>query len=170
MLIIAIMLFVRKKTKLRIAYAVLTLTGFSVVAYDATVRNELQIQNARAPRTQSARPAAPLPITPLAQSPFPEARPESVFHRDVAIAHSEEAPAPMRERNFEPSAVCFLTVAVKVDTGTRPVALSRGTRVQLVREQDGKFLVRRNGTDFLIEKSHITDDVRTLALHTRTSS
>lgn len=164
------MLFVRKKTKLRLAYTLLTLTGFSVVAYDAQSRNDAHAQSIRDQRTQSARPAAPLPITPLAQSPFPEARPESGLHRDVAIAHSEEAIAPMRERNFEPSAVCFLTVAVKVETGARPLALSRGTRVQIVREQDGKFLVRRKGADFLIEKSQLTDDLHSLASHTRTSS
>ena len=69
-----------------------------------------------------------------------------------------------------PSSVWFLTVAMTVGSGTRPVALNRGTRVHLVREQDGKFLVRRNGTDFLVEKTQVTDDIGSLTRLARTSS
>ena len=107
---------------------------------------------------------------PLAQSPFPEARPESTSVREPAIARAEQPATTSRATTIGPSSVCFLTVAVNVNSGERLVALHRGTRVRLVREQDGKFLVRSKGTDFLIEKSQITDDLSQVAKLARNSS
>ena len=170
MLIISIMSLLRKKTKLRFAYSLLAMTSLSLIAHDAKVRSDLCVGSSEAQRTQFIRPAPPLPITPLAQSPFAEARPGSILPRETAIARTGQPPATLREKRIVPSSVCFLTVAVTVASGARPVALNRGTRVHLVREQDGKFLVRRNGTDFLVEKTQVTDDIGSLTKLARTSS
>ena len=169
-LIISIMMFLRKKTKLRIAYSLLPITSLSVVVYDAEVRSDLGVRVNQAQHVQFHRPPEPLPITPLAQSPFPEARPESTSVREPAIARAEQPATTARATTIGPSSVCFLTVAVNVNSGERLVALHRGTRVRLVREQDGKFLVRSKGTDFLIEKSQITDDLSQVAKLARNSS
>jgi hypothetical protein len=152
-------MFVRKRTKLRIAYSLLTITSLSIIAHDAQTRGNLRTGPSEAHRAQFDRTSAPLPITPLAQSPFDEARPEHTIALASSRAHTEQ---PQISKSVVPSSVWFLTVALKVDTGTKSVALSRGTRVHLVGERDGKFLVRRNGTDFLVEKTHITDDIGSL--------
>lgn len=169
-LIISIIMFVRKKTKLRIAYGLLAVASLSIIAHDAHLRSSSPVGSREAQRAQFARPPVPLPITPLAQSPFPEARPGHTITSEPAIASSGKLPAALHEEAASPSSVRFLTVAVKVDSGVRAISLNRGTKVHLLREQDGKFLVRRNGTDFLIEKTQVTDDIGSLGKLARNSS
>lgn len=169
MLIISIIMFVRKKTKLRIAYGILTVTSLSVLAYDANVRSDLRSQSSEALRAQFREPV-PLPITPIAQSPFPEARPGISAPNQPVLAKSESPAFPKPAKQAAAPGIYFLTVAVQVDSGNGPVALHRGTRVHVLRQQDGKFLVRHNRTDFLIEKSQVTDDLNTLGTLARNSS
>jgi hypothetical protein len=162
-------MFVRKKTKLRIAYGILTVTSLSVLAYDANVRSDLRFQNTEALRAQFREPV-PLPITPIAQSPFPEARPSISAPNQPLLANGGSAKIPKPAKHAAASGVHFLTVAVQVDSGNGPIALHRGTRVHILRQQDGKFLVRHNRTDFLIEKSQVTDDLNTPGTLARNSS
>ena len=170
MLVISIIMFVRKKTKLRIAYGLLTLTSLSVFVYDAEVRSDSSIRNSQAQLAQFRKEPAPLPITPLAESPFPEARPGVITAGEPRIARMEPAAAAAHAPHTTPSGVYFLTVAVQVPAHEGLIDLNRGTRVRLVREQDGKFLVRRNGTDFLIEKTQVTDNIGSLTKLARNSS
>lgn len=112
----------------------------------------------------------PLAITPLSESPFPEARPKRFDVNESALASNESTLKSKRAKTAATSEVYFLKVAVQVDSGQGPVALHRGTRVLLVRQQDGKLLVTRNGTDFLIEKSQVTNDLNSLARLARNPS
>lgn len=164
MLIISIIMFLRKKTKLRIAYGLLAVTAISVIAHDADTRAHLDFHSTLAERAMHRAPAAPLPILPIAQSPFRDEMP------DAAIAQNRSPQAQPAMQHPSPSEFFFLKVAVQVDSGEGPVSFNRGTRVRLVREQDGKFLVTRNGTDFLIEKTQVTDDLNALAKLARNSS
>ena len=68
-------MFVRKKTKLRIAYGLLTFTALATIVRDARLRGALPLANTQGGRIISQGSAVPLAITPLAESPFPEARP-----------------------------------------------------------------------------------------------
>ncbi len=86
------------------------------------------------------------------------------------LALRDSVQIPKRENSAAASSVYFLTVAIHVDSAAGPVAFHRGTRVLLVRPQDGKLLVRHHGTDFLIEKSQVTDDLNALATLARNSS
>jgi hypothetical protein len=160
-------MFVRKKTKLRIAYGLLTATSFSVVAYDAHVRNDVRFESTEALRALAREPAPPLPILPIAQSPFSEAHPAPA--RPV-LADNTVPEIPKLQARAGTAGVYFLTVPVSVDSGHGPVAFHRGTRVHLVRQQDGKILVRHDRTDFLIEKSQVTDDLNALGRLARNSS
>ncbi|MEO6738696.1 MAG: hypothetical protein ABIP20_00485 [Chthoniobacteraceae bacterium] len=163
-------MFVRKKTKLRIAYGLLTLTSLSVFVYDAEVRSDSSIRIGEAQPAQFSKEPTPLPITPLAESPFPEARPGALTAGKPRIARMEPAAAGAHAPHTTSSGVYFLTVAVQVPAQEGLIELNRGTRVRLVREQDGKFLVRRNGSDFLIEKTQVTDDSSSLTKLARNSS
>ena len=163
-------MFVRKKTKLCIAYSLLTFSALAIIAHDASLRSALPLPSMQAGRIIPPEPAPPLAITPLAESPFPEARPNRMDASAAALAHHESIPPPKRKKIVAPASVYFLTVAVRVESDAGPVAFHRGTRVLLVRPQDGKFLVRHNGTDFLIEKSQVTDDLNALAALARNSS
>jgi hypothetical protein len=84
-------------------------------------------------------------------------------------ANSTAARTPASSRTASPD-IYFLKVPVQVDCGSGSVALNRGTRVKLLRQQDGKLLVTRNGTKFLIEKSQVTDDIASLSTFARNSS
>ncbi len=170
MLIISIIMFVRKKTRLQIAYSVLTIGSLSTIVYDARQRSERPPDGSEAQRVLATKLTAILPITPLALSPFREARPDYPSASESSTASAIRASAEMNERTGRSSSVWFLTVPVKFDSGTKAVALNRGTKVHLVREQDGKFLVRRNGTDFLIEKTQVTDNIAGLGKLVRNSS
>ncbi len=148
--------------KLRIAYSLLALTAASVVAYDAQSRSQPPAQE---------RPTAPAPtrtlasapsISPLADSPFAEAGQENFRARQQTITQAEKTAAHLPERHLGSSGVYFLKVAVQFESKNGPVALNRGTRVRLLSEQDGKFRMRRNNADFLIEKSQVTDDLNEL--------
>lgn len=170
MLIISINMFVRKKIKLRIAYSLLIVSVLAAIAHDARLRSSLPLSSTQTQPDKSPELALPFTITPLAQSPFPEARPNRFDANLHPLAHAESTPVRKQERHTPPAGVYFLTVAVQVDSGGGPVAFDRGTRVRLVRRQGGKLLVRHNGTDFLIEKSQVTDDLNALATRTRNSS
>ena len=163
-------MFVRKKTKLRIAYGLLTFTAFTVVAHDARSRSTLPVPSMEMRPIVSQETAPSLGITRLADSPFPKARPTSMDASARTLALRESVQIPKRKKSAAPSSVYFLTVAIQVDSGAGPVAFHRGTRVLLVRSQDGKLLVRHNGTDFLIEKSQVTDDLNVLGKLARNSS
>ena len=163
-------MFVRKKTKLRIAYGLLTFTALTVIARDARSRNAPQIPSMEMRPIVSQETAPTLGITRLADSPFPDARPSSTDASARTLALHESVQIPKREKSAAPSSVYFLTVAIQVDSGAGPVAFHRGTRVLLIRPQDGKLLVRHHGTDFLIEKSQVTDDLNALAALARNSS
>ena len=152
-------MFVRKKTKIRIAYGFLAATSIAIIANDARLRT-VSLATMHSPRI--AAPAPALAITRLADSPFPEARPNRMDANATALGHSESRPTLKPGKIAAPSSVYFLTVPVQVNSNDGPVALIRGTRLQFVRQQDGKFLVRHNRTDFLIEKSQVTDDLSAL--------
>ena len=169
-LIISILMFVRKKTQLGIAYGLLTLSAFAVIARDAHVRSAPPLVAMETGRMIFSESGPPLAITPLVESPFPKARPNRMDASTMTLARDESIPQAKQKNQAAPSGVYFLTVAVRVNSGDGPVAFHRGTRVRFVREQDGKFLVRRNGTDFLIEKSQVTDDLNALATLARNSS
>lgn len=167
MLIISIIMFVRKKTKIRIAYALLTASSLVAIAHDAQLRNAPPPATPRATETASR---APLEITPLAESPFPEARPNYLQGGGTGLTKNETAPGLRRKRAASQASDYFLTVSIQVDCGDGPIAFDRGTRVHLVRQQDGKLLVRTNGNDFLVEKSQLTDDINALPALARNSS
>lgn len=158
MLLISITMFVRKKTKIAFAYGVLAASALSVTTYDACLRSAPPRHRTQAGRFDAAEPALPLGITPIAESPFPEARPGN-----FDVSGSVLTQVPNRTKHTPPSGVYFLTVALQVDSAEGTVAFHRGTRVRLIRQQDGKLLVTRNGTDFLVEKSQVTDDLNALA-------
>ena len=162
MLIISIIMFFRKKMKLRIAYSLLALTAASVVAFDAQTRSQPPAQERPAASAPTRTLASAPSISPLADSPFAEAGQENFRARQQVIAHAEKSAARSPERHLGSSGVYFLKVAVQFESKDGPVALDRGTRVRLLSEQDGKFHVRRNNTDFLIEKSQLTDDLNEL--------
>jgi hypothetical protein len=165
-------MFIRKKTKLRIAYGLLAVTALSVVAYDAEVRTQQSFHNTstEAERAMMRRPAAPLPILPLAQSPFAEARPSLVAANRVEPARNKPAPSMAEDGITATSGILFLKSAMQVDLGDGPIAFPRGTRVQFVRQQDGKLLVSHDGANFLVEKSQVTDDMAKLGVLARNSS
>ena len=166
MLIISIIMFGRKKNRFRIAYALLTGSAMCVVVYDDRTRSETSMRSAQIERAISSEPAASVPFNPIAQSPFPEARSGYSDSCKSAIAPA----AQQSDSRTAPSAFYFLKVAVQVDSGYGPVALNRGARVVFLHEQDGKFLVTRNGMKFLIEKSQLTDDIASLSALARNSS
>ena len=168
MLIKTIIMLLRKKTQLRIAYALLAATAISVIAYDAERRSDSARRTAQSPPPRRLAPM--LPFLPLAQSPFQEARLKNLLASESAPARSNAKTTASDDLRIAPSGVYFLKVAVEVPSENGPVALNRGTRVRLVREQDGKLRVRRNSTDFLIEKSQVTDDLNALAALARNSS
>lgn len=170
MLIKTIIMLLRKKTQLRIAYALLAATAISVIAYDAERRSDSARRTAQSPPPSPSRLAPMLPFLPLAQSPFQEARLKNLLTSESAPARSNAKTTASDDLRIAPSGVYFLKVAVEVPSENGPVALNRGTRVRLVREQDGKLRVRRNSTDFLIEKSQVTDDLNALAALARNSS
>jgi len=170
MLIKTIIMLLRKKTQLRIAYALLAATAISVIAYDAERRSDSARRTAQSPPPLPRRLAPMLPFLPLAQSPFPEARLKNLLASESAPARSNAKTTASDALRIAPSGVYFLKVAVEVPSENGPVALNRGTRVHLVREQDGKLRVRRNSTDFLIEKSQVTDDLNALTALARNSS
>ncbi|MEO6784868.1 MAG: hypothetical protein ABI318_01940 [Chthoniobacteraceae bacterium] len=157
---------VRKRIQLRIAYCLLTASAISVVACDEHSRTESLSRIAETQRVHYVEPKPALPITPLARSPFPEARPGQPDGREAAVTLASSRIKPKSAA----TAIYFLKVAVQVDSGSGSVAFNRGTRVRLVRQQDGKFLVTRNGTDFLVEKSQVTDDIASLSALARNSS
>ena len=163
MLIKTIIMLLRKKTQLRIAYALLAATAISVIAYDAERRNDSARRTAQSP-PPPRRLAPMLPFLPLAQSPFQEARLKNLLASESAPARSNAKTTASDDLRIAPSGVYFLKVAVEVPSE------NRGTRVRLVREQDGKLRVRRNSTDFLIEKSQVTDDLNALAALAHNSS
>ncbi len=171
MLIISIMMLLRKKTQLRIAYALLAATAASLIAYDFAQRSEPAVQNVQTePMPPPPQNTPGLPILPIAQSPFREANREAFLASHPAPTSTEtKAPSIAQHRSAQ-SGVYFLKVAVEVPSKHGPLALNRGTRVRLVREQDGKLRVRRNTTDFLIEKSQVTDDLNELSALARNSS
>jgi len=161
MLIISIIMSIRKNITLRLAYALLTGSTICVIAYDAHLRSEVFLRTAQIERARDSEPAAPVPLNPIAQSPFLEARPGASDSRISAnTPGAETAPSP----------IYFLKVPVRVDCGSGSVALNRGTPVKLLRQQAGKLLVTRNGAKFLIEKSQVTDDIASLSALARNSS
>lgn len=162
-------MFVRKKTKLAFAYSLLVASALSVTAYDARLRSAPPLRT-QIGHFDSPEPALAFTITAIAESPFPEARPKHFDASAPILAHNEATQDPTRQKHAPPSGIYFLTVAVTVDSGEGAVAFNRGTRVRLIRQQDGKLLVTRNGTDFLIEKSQVTDDLNALAALARNSS
>jgi hypothetical protein len=168
MLIISIAMFVRRKTSLLCAYCLLGMSALAVVAYDAHRRGDFSLQVVQAAPIGSAERPQPVPFAPIAQSPFPEARPNRLAASE-RIAKQTEASQPS-EKVPAPSGIYFLKVAVRVESGDGPLSFGRGTEVRLVRLQDGKFLVTRDGTDFLIEKNHVTKDRRKPASLARSSS
>ena len=170
MLIKTIIMLLRKKTQLRIAYVVLTTTAVSIIAYDSAQRSDSALRSAQSRPPPPQPTASALPIVPLAQSQFREASVTNLPASEPAAVHTEPKATALHEHRNAPSGVYFLKVAVEVPSKDGPVALNRGTRVRLVREQDGKLRVRRNSTDFLIEKSQVTDDLNVLAALARTSS
>ena len=170
MLIISIIMFLRKKMKLRIAYSLLAVTTASVVAYDAQIRSQPPAQERQAAPAPTRTLASAPSISPLADSPFSEAGQENFRAHQQAIAQAEKTAAHSPERHVGSSGVYFLKVAVQFESKNGPVALNRGSRVRLLREEDGKFRVRRNNTDFLIEKSQVTDDLNELGTLARNSS
>ena len=87
-LVISSVVFLPRTIKLRIAYGLLAAVAFSIIAYDAHVRSDRSANNSQAGRVQTLEPAAPLLITPLAQSPFPEARPSSVSDGKPVVARN----------------------------------------------------------------------------------
>ncbi len=169
-------MFIRKKTKIRIGYGLLAVTSIYVVALDAEVRDQQGIRNtsSESERAMMREPAPPLPILPLAQSPFSEARPTlastSLASNHGAPAQKNSPQTPPEEGTASASAILFLKAAMQVDLGEGPVAFPRGTRVHLVRQQDGKLLVTHDGVSFLVEKSQVTDDLAKLGVLARNSS
>ena len=87
-LVISNIVFLRKTIQLRIAYGLLAVIALSTIAYDARVRSGRRAEISQAGRPQSREPEAPLLITPLAQSPFPEARPSSVSDGKPGVARN----------------------------------------------------------------------------------
>jgi hypothetical protein len=169
MLIIAIAMFVRRKTSLLCAYCLLGMSALAVVAYDAHRRGELTLQNVQAAPVGIAERSEPVPFAPIAQSPFPEARPDRLAAGERVAKQTEASRAEPSETAPALSGIYFLKVAVRVQSGDGPLSFGRGTEVRLVRQQDGKLLVTRDGTDFLIEKTHVTKD-RKPAARVRNSS
>ena len=170
MLIKTIIMLLRKKTKLRFAYALLTATAISVIAYDAARRSDSALRSAQSEAPPPRRIAPTLAFVPLAQSPFQEASLDNLLASESATTRTEAKATVSDDLRIAPSGVYFLKVAMEVPSKHGTLALNRGTRVRLVREQDGKLRVRRNSTDFLIEKSQVTDDLNVLAALARNSS
>jgi hypothetical protein len=146
------------------------MSTLAVVAYDSHQRSELLLQATQAARRVFAEPPAPVPFLPIAQSPFPEARPNSPLANERIAKETEPSQTKSFQKAPVPSGIYFLKVAVRVDSGDGPLSFGRGTEVRLVRQQGGKFLVTRDGTDFLIEKTHVTKDRQKLATLARNSS
>jgi len=170
MLIIVITMFVRSKTSLLCAYCLLGVSALAVVAYDAHRRGELSRQDAPTAPVGIAERPQPVPFAPIAESPFPEARPDRLAAGERIAKQTEASHAESSEKAPAPSGIYFLKVAVRVQSGEGPLSFGRGTEVRLVRQQDGKLLVTRDGTDFLIEKTHVTKDRRKPGTLARNSS
>lgn len=163
-------MFARKKTTLRFAYALLTVTALAAIARDASLRGTRPLSQSPAGHGTFQESTAAFAITRLADSPFSEARPSRADAILDTQTRDESTPVPTRRKTAVRSSVYFLTAAIQVDSGAGPVAFNRGTRVLLVKEQDGKLLVRHHRTDFLIEKSQATDDLNALTALARNSS
>ena len=170
MLIISIIMFFRKKTKLLCAYSLLASSSLAIVAHDAHQRTESSLHVTQAARAPIPKPLAPVPFAPIAQSPFLDARPIQLAAGERIATRSKASPAASREQEPAPSRLYFLKVSVRINSDDGPLSFRRGTEVRLVRQQDGKLLVTRNGTDFLIEKTQVTDDRHALAKLARSSS
>lgn len=163
-------MILRKKTKILCSYCLLATTALAVVAYD----DESRCDRARqcTPAQPANRPCAslPIPINPIAKSPFPEAR-TKLSDTDRHIGkRTEPRPAPSSEKISAAANVYILNVSVRVECEVGPVSLNRGTQVHLVRQQDGKLLVTYKGTDFVVEKNMVTEDRNALAKLGRSSS
>jgi hypothetical protein len=169
-LIISIIMFLRKKTKILCAYCLLGTSALTVIAHDAHWRSKLTRQNTQAAPARPPAPVTPLPISLLAQSPFEEARPNRSDAGEHVATRTEPRATGKSDKHTFAAGVYFLKVAVQVNSGEGPVSFNRGTQVRFVRQQDGKLLVTHKGTDFLIEKTQVTDDRSTLPALARSSS
>lgn len=70
-----IMGLIRKPHALCIAYSTLAVTGLSIFCHDMSIRKERASALTTAVRSVPRAPSGTFRITPLAESPFPEARP-----------------------------------------------------------------------------------------------
>lgn len=126
------------------AYIALFAISAGVVAYDAHERKEGAILSA-AELAYAANPKAPRvePRQEVAEVALP------------IVAAPKKAQAPY--------GVFFLKTAVEVPTSDGSRTFRAGAKVQFVRRMDGKVKVTRDGTDFLVEESQITDDAESAA-------
>jgi len=168
MLVIILITFMKKKTELVIAYGMLATAATIVVAHDAHIHRLPAKTVALAPDPHA--PAAPLPLTRLADSPFLKSTRQETDPTPLAVVNRESGtPGPIN-RQSAPFGVYFLRTAVQADSVDGPVTFGAGTQVRLVRHQAGKMRVTRNGTDFLVEESQLTNDLETVAALAGTSS
>ena len=168
MLIIVVCIFMKKKTEILIAYVMLAVAATVIVSHDAASRYELPRTVAQAPETPT-RPA-PLPLTRLADSPFLKSTHQATDATSLAIVNGESGNPASGNRHSAPFGVYFLRTAVHADSAEGPVTFGPGTQVRLVRHQTGKMRVTRNGTEFLVEESQLTNDLEAVAALAGTSS
>lgn len=162
-----VIILMRKKTELFLAYCFLATAAVTIVGHDATVRRPLEKPTATIPVPAVV---APFPITRLADSPFLTSRSSEPENAGTAIAPQGAESGRSRQTRAAPLGVYFLRVAVHADSEGGHVTFGPGTQVRLVRHQAGKMRVTRNGTDFLVDESQLTNDLEAVAALAGTSS
>jgi hypothetical protein len=160
-------MFKRKRTDLIFAYCLLATAAIVCVVHDAKMRGNSAAAAASIPEPQA--PAVPLAITRLADSPFLNPRSESEIAANATAPQGSES-TNSRQTHAAPFGVYFLRVAIQADSDEGTVTFAAGTQVRLVRRQDGKLRVTRNGTDFFVKESQVTNDLDAVAAIAGTSS
>jgi hypothetical protein len=158
----------RKKLDLFIGYCLLASAAIAVVIRDANSRRAPTQPSARASEIQV--PLVPLPLTRIADSPFLNANSSGPESKAIAAPKENDNTTQSAPKSSAPFGVYFLKVAIQADSDEGPVIFRPGTQVHLVRHQAGKVRVTRDGTDFLVEESELTNDLDSVAAIVGTSS
>ena len=118
------------------------------------------------PATESA---APFPMTPLAESPFPRKSDPSAIVSSLRVVPAREI-ALDRDKRSAPTGVLFLRVPVHVQTTGGEKSFNAGTQVRVVRNQAGKIRVSHDGTEFFVEEWQVSREPDRVEGFARTAS
>ncbi len=145
-----------KNTQLLLAYTCLFSSAVAAVTYDSHWRSvhgqtlseaEMKAEHRRASGTHQTRVVS-----------VPQPLPSDVSNLEVVIAPPSNPPQL-------PRGVFLVKETMTVQsTDGRSSELAAGTQVSLLRQDNGKMKVTRDGQDYLLEEAKLTRDSKTVAM------